>query len=301
MVRITEPGVYSVPKADYHGDKITPSPSLSSSGARKIMSECPAKFWYDRNHPDDKPSDALRIGDAAHEWLLEGDTWPARHGVLPEDHDGRTKVGKEAIVAIESLGKHPLKWAEFEAIKAMVDALKAHPFAHAAFRNGKPEQSIYWRDEETGIWCRARPDWLPSTGTILADYKTTRSAHPDYLSKAISDLGYHCQAEWYMTGVRALGLIKEPSFVFAFQEKEAPYLITAVEVPPEDIYEASILNRKARHIFARCLRENRWPGYADDVIAVGQPGWARKRFQDNKDAGLFEVAAEMQKPLQTVE
>jgi hypothetical protein len=296
-MKITEPGVYSMPAADYHADAC-PTPSLSSSGARKLLSTCPARFWYDRNNPPE-PSEALDIGSAAHEWLLEGETWPLRHGVLPEDHNARTKAGKEAEEAIVAAGKRPLKWGAFEQIKAMVEALKAHPFAHAAFRNGKPEQSLFWQDEETGIWCRARPDWLPTKGTIITDYKTTRSANPDHLSKAITDYGYHQQAEWYMAGARALGLIKDPGFVFVFQEKEPPYLVTVAEAEPEDIYEASILNRRARHLFARCLRENRWPGYADDVIAIGQRPWARKQFQERKDAGLYEVAAAMQAPLST--
>ena len=77
MLRITEPGIYTMPKADYHADPC-PTPSASSSFVRRMMSTCPAKAWHERQNPR-KPTEALDFGDAAHEWLLEGDAWPQRH------------------------------------------------------------------------------------------------------------------------------------------------------------------------------------------------------------------------------
>lgn len=284
-------GIFTMPAEEYHA-----RPELSSTGARQVLKECPARYWWDRQYPKE-PSDALDVGSAAHEWLLEGETWPQRHGILPESHDARTKDGKAQIEAIRESGKRPLKWGDFETIKAMVKALHAHPFAGAAFRNGKPEQSLFWVDEDSGLRLRARLDWLPNNGTIFADYKTTRSAEPGAIQKAMYEYGYHQQAEWYLSGIQALDICKQPSFLFVFQEKEPPFVVTCVQPHADALGWAKIMNRKARHVVAECIRTGHWPGYADDIITLDLPGWASKQLTEKSEAGLFEVAQRMQAPI----
>jgi hypothetical protein len=276
--RITAPGLYpGIPAEAYHGDKLTPEPALSSSGARKIMSSCPAQFWWDHENPPE-PTEALDVGSAAHEWLLEGDTWPQRFTVLPEDHNGATKAGKARIEEIEASGKRPLKHDAFATINAMHDALVAHEFALSAF----------------SIWCRARLDAMPRRGTIFADYKTCRSADPDDLRKSIADYGYHQQAAWYCEGIRALGICPNPTFLFVFQQKTPPYLITPVVLDQTTLDWGAALNRKAKAIFAHGLRTGQWAGYADDIITLGLPVWATKQLEDMEALG--KLAAELQAP-----
>lgn len=291
---ITSPGVYPLPANVYHGHKW----ALSSGRAKSLVDpeSCPAKVRHADENPEVRTKD-MDFGKAAHEWLLEGDSWPQRFTVLSEGHNGTTKAGKAEVAEIEAAGKIPLKHEAFETIKAMVDALKAHSFAWKAFRNGRIEQSLYWKDAETGIWCRCRPDYLPIRGNILVDYKTQRSAAPIYLRRSMYNLGYHQQADWYCTGVRELGLIESPRFVFIMQEKTPPYLVKAVESNPNALAWAAIQNRAARHIFARCLRSGEWPDFGDDVEQIDLPPWAEKQLQDQSDSGLFEIAAEFQAPL----
>ena len=299
MLRITEPGIYTMPKADYHADPC-PTPSASSSFVRRMMSTCPAKAWHERQNPR-KPTEALDFGDAAHEWLLEGDAWPQRHVVLPEDYDGRTKAGKEAVAAIESQGKQPLKYEAFETVKGMVSALRAHDYAGAAFTNGTAEQSLFWKDEETGIWCRARLDWLTEGATFFPDYKTARSVRPDDLSRAMWDYGLHMQADWYETGLRALGICAKPRLLLIAQEKVAPYLVVPFLPDADAMGWAAMQNRRARHIFADCLASGKWPGYVEDVATLPLPGWAQTNLTKQSESGLFEIAYRMQAPVEPVE
>jgi hypothetical protein len=293
MAQPLAPGVYQMPAATYHA-----RPELSSSGARRLLETCPAKFLFERNNPPE-PTNALDVGSAAHEWLLEGETWPQRHGVLPEDHNGSTKIGKERVAAIEADGKRPLKWGEFETIKAMVKALREHPFAHAAFANGKSEQSLFWHDDDSGVGCRCRLDFLPDRGTIFGEYKTTRSAHPTYLQKAIAEFGYHQQVEWNLWGIRQLKICRNPSMVLVFQEKEPPYLVTCVVPHADAIAWAEVQNRKARHIFAECSATGIWPGYVDDVTTLNLPPWSLAQLIDKNEKGLFKIAMDMQAPINT--
>lgn len=285
--KITEPGVYTLSLDAYHAHD-----SLSSSGARQLLAECPARFRYG----EPGRTKALDLGDAAHEWILEGEAWPQRHVVLNDDFNARTKDGKARIEEIEASGRRPLKASDFAIIKAMKQALEAHPLASAAFHNGKPEQSLFWRCSEFGIWCRARPDYLRLDSRIVPDYKTTRSAEPEYLMKAMFEYGYHQQAEWYLRGIETLGLIEEPRMLFVFQEKEPPFLVTCVTPSDVALQWAALQNRKAREVYARCLQTGVWPGYADDVVTLDLPVWAEHRLHDRSERGKFEIAAQMQSP-----
>lgn len=288
--RIDVPGVYDLTAEEYHGDP-APEPSLSSSGARLIMSECPAIYWHERNHPP-PPSDAFVIGSAAHEWLLEGERWPQRHRVLPADHNGSTKDGKARVRAIADAGLRAVRHDDFEAIKAMKAALEAHEWAGAAFQNGRAETSAFWIDRRFGIWCRCRPDFMPSRGTIIPDYKTCTSANPEHIRKDIARFGYHQQAAWYCDGIAALGLIERPTFLFVFQAKTPPYLVTCITLDEDTLEWGRMLNHKAKATFAECLRTGRWPGYADDIITLGLPGWESKRLQDMSDLGRLAIEAQ---------
>jgi hypothetical protein len=280
---VTEPGVYAMPFADYLADP-APEPSLSSTGARQLVAECPARYWHDRNHPR-PPTDALVLGSAAHEWLLEGETWPQRHFVLPDLHDARTKDGRDRLAAIAKDGLRPIKAVDFEAIKAMREALAAHDFARSAFRHGRAETAMFWRDAIFDVWCRGRLDFLPYSGRVFPDYKTCASAQPDAIRRSIASYGYHQQAAWYVDGIRALGVCDDPIFLFVFQEKAPPYLVTCVALDEDALGWGRQLNERAKGTFRRCLSTGRWPGYADDILTLGLPAWERQRLERLSEAG----------------
>lgn len=292
---ITEPGVYKIPEADYHADPC-PLPSLSSSGARKIMSECPALYWYDRNNPREK-TNALDVGSLAHAMILEGDEWRNRFAVLPEDHNARTNEGKAIQAGYEESGMTVIKHADFEKVAAMADAIRAHKLASAVFSNGRPEMTLAWQDKQFGIWKRVLLDWLPNDGgRIFADMKTTISANPEALRKTMYNYGYHQQAAWYLDGIKALGLTDRPSFIFVFQEKQPPYQVVIAQPDETALMWARTLNEKASETFARCLDAGHWPGYSDDVEVLSLPGFAEHEYQRRDGMSAFDIAAEYQSP-----
>lgn len=295
---VTKPGVYSVPADIYHRDDgVCPSWSLSSTGARKIVSTCPALYWHERNNPS-PPSTAFRVGSAAHEYLLEGETWPQRHFVLPEDHNGRTKDGKALVAEAEAEGLRVITHEQFETVKAMREALLRDPLARAALENGQAERSLYWRDEEFGIWRRARPDWLPTVGRFIVDYKTTDDPNPDEIERDIKAYGYHLQADWYLAGNNALELIEAAIFIFLFQGKKPPHLVVPTVIRADDLVRGAIANHYAMGQFAHGLRTGQWLDYAKgEVLELGLPGWAANDFDKRHERGLFEVAYRMQRPL----
>lgn len=270
---ITLPGVYDIPADVYHADPIEGG-SLSASGVKKLLSpSCPALYKYERDNPP-PPRRLFELGHAAHKEVLGS----GPDLVLVDRDRWDTKEVKAQLAEIRAAGGVPLKRAEWDMVRAMAAALRAHPIAGPLLdpASGRAEQSLFWRD--SGIWRRARVDWLRDARPgrlIVPDYKTCDSAAPDDLPKAIHNLGYHRAAAWYRAAVRALGLDEDPAFVLVFQEKTPPYLVTVAEPDRDALARGEAENRAAIEIYRECMETGVWPGYADDVVTVGLPPWVK--------------------------
>lgn len=263
---ITEPGIYDgIPDHDYHADPV-PGGSLSSSGARKLLATCPARYDYDRRHPP-APSKTFDIGHAAHKMILG--TGPHLE-VVPGDR-WDTKATKAKVAEIRAAGGVPLKQAEYDAVQAMVDAVHRHPLANALLSAGQAEQSLIWVDERTGVWRRARVDRLRTDA--LVDLKTCESADEEHIQRAIHRYGYHSQGDWYQAGAAALGLGDLP-FIFVFIEKAPPHLIHVVQLDADTLAAGRRINDRAVDLFADCTRTGEWPGYPADITTISLPPYA---------------------------
>lgn len=285
---ITEPGVYELDDETYHDDPV-PGGSLSNSDAKLLLPpSCPAKYRYVRDHGR-PPKRAFDVGHAAHKLVLgAGPELVAVAGTGKAGPDTwATNVDKERVAAVRERGAVPLHPAEMVLVQAMADALRAHPIAAALFdpEHGQPEQSLFWVDQETGVWCRARPDWLPAPRAgrmVVPDYKTCDRADLDSLSKDIYKHAYYRQAPWYLDGVRALGLADDDAaFVFVCQEKEPPYLINIIEPDAEALAAGRARNRHAREVYRDCAATGIWPGYSSDIELISLPRWATYQLEES--------------------
>ena len=272
------PGLHQdVSNEDYHRDPVEGG-SLSSSGARDLLPpSCPALFQWKRTHGS-PPKATFDFGHAAHRAVLdEGETIE-----YIDAPDWRTKAAKEQREQAREAGKVPLLDKERETVEAMADAIRAHPVASALLAtDGRAEQTIVWQDQRTGINCRARIDWLPNPTSgrlLITDYKSCNSAEPEAISRAVHDYGYHQQGDFYTQGAIALGLGgPETAFVFIFQEKKAPYLVTVCELDHAARTIGASRNRWAMDTYAQCEADGHWPAYSDDVEIISLPPWAEKQ------------------------
>lgn len=278
---ITVPGVYSIPVEAYHADPVKGG-SLSHSGARKLLApSCPAKFKYERDHGR-KPKREYELGHAAHKLVLG----VGEELIVIKSDNYKTKAAQQAQAEARAEGKVPVLEHEYEIVKAMAAALRADKLAAALLEpgTGQPEQSLFWRDPETGVTRRARLDWLRTNapGRLwVVDYKTCTDASNDALERAANDFGYFQQSGWYLDGVNALALGDSPRFVFVFQEKTPPYLVHVVEPTALALEAGHFYNRKALHTYAECVRTDTWPGYspdADHLTQISLPPWAQNRY-----------------------
>ncbi|MFE9398610.1 PD-(D/E)XK nuclease-like domain-containing protein [Streptomyces flavidovirens] len=264
------PGMYDIPAELYHSDPI-PGGSLSSTGARTLVNQCPARFHYDLTHP--QPYKAVfDFGTAAHKLVL-GD---GPELVLVDEARWDTNATKARLAGIRAAGDIPLKRADLQRVHDMATALSEDPEAAdlLAPGSGVAEQSLFW--EIGGVWCRARVDFLRDDQ--LVDYKTCRSAHPDAIQKAIQEHGYHVQEDWYRRGAAALGLVDEQApFPFIFQEKDPPYLVTVVRL---DLWRdiAHQLSERALFIYNTCRTSGHWPAYTTETALISPPAWLERQY-----------------------
>lgn len=321
--KITIPGVHDIPADAYHGN-CCDGPSLSHSGARDLVEECPAMFWHGSPLNPAHVREEKRqfdFGSGAHLLSLEPDQWSERVVIV----EGKTKDGKPSKGYTSddakaqrdgayAAGKIPLLVSDVDAIHAMRARLLEHPIARKLFRGGRSERSYFWRDAATGVWLKCRPDREADDLSWLADYKTVPSVHPRYLQRRVFDHGHHSQAAWYLDGVERAGKRRPDHFFFVAQQNEEPHLVTVYQIETRAIEWGQMANRRAIDLFARCVAANDWPAYRDPktpdrdtVLTIGLPGYAEFQLTDRMDAGEFDRikfsaaqlqrAAEFQRPL----
>ena len=178
---------------------------------------------------------------AAHLAVLE----PARQAdsiVVIEAGDYRSSKARDARDAARTEGKVPLLPYQLDIVQAIAASIRAHPIAAPAFKGGEAEVTLAWHDPETGIPCKARPDYLPAHGQWLVDLKTAASANPRSWRDQAYRLGYHARAAWYLDGAAAVLRQAPEEYWFVIVEKEAPYLVSVVSFD-EDALRWGLVNR----------------------------------------------------------
>lgn len=280
-----EDGIHpDLPEDVYHADP----DSLSSSGARRILSTSPRKFLltpriekreWDVGHVVHK----LILGKGSEVAMLD----PAVHGLTadgkPTKNYRSTAMWKDAEEEARARGAVPVSLADYETAQLMAAAVHDNPYAADLLSVGAPEVSGYWRDPITEARLRFRADWLHPgrTRLIIVDYKTTKNAEPRAFWKSVAEYGYHQQDAWYRDGAVACGLDDDPLFLFIAQEKEYPYEVTVHESKPPDVARGRALNRRAINIWAECHKTGEWPGYPPGIHTIEHPRYAVYREEES--------------------
>lgn len=266
-----EPGLYNISADLYHSDPV-PGGSLSSTGARKLVKDCPAKFkyWLDHREP---PKKDLEFGTAWHSVVLED----GPELVLVDAARWDTNAIKAEVAAIRAEGNIPLKRAQLQQIHDMAAALRADADALRLLEpgSGVAEQSAFW--EDNGIWRRSRFDFLRDDGQLV-DCKSARSCRREDLEKAFWEHGYAQQQDFYEAGGIALDLIDpERPMQFVLQEKDPPYLVVVTTCDPMARAIGRHLNEVALNTYAICRESGEWPGYLPNPMTA-LPSWVERQY-----------------------
>lgn len=282
-MKITEPGVYDLPEADYHADPCV-EPSLSSGVAKVLLDRSP---WHARiQHPRLNPAyeaengKQFDLGRAAHSLIL-GD--PKQFAYIEADNY-TTKAAREQRDAAYEASKIPLLPGQAATLDAMNDAFwpqlaRMEPLA-AAWEVGRSEQSMIWHDH--GVWCRARADRLCRGPNIIFDYKSIKNAAPENCVRQVFKMGWDVQNGFYRRGANDLARAHEFRFIFLFQETESPHALTAVEFDPKALAYADDRALKAIEHWGQCVDADEWPGYPERICYAELPTWTDKRWAEEQ-------------------
>lgn len=290
--RIEKPGIYRIPLALYHDD-CAAGPSISSSGLRTIFLKSPAHYFICSYLNQNRTMEAVALpkvlGSAAHHLLLGEDDFSTMFVARPPKLGGAPWQGnrtacKQWLADQESAGRTVLLHAQLDQVRGMARNLADHPLVKAGILNGRVECSMIWRDEETGVWLKARPDAIPTDSGDFADLKTT-SRHGFDLDRQVSELRYDMQAALVKWAARAvLGLAME-SFSFVFVGSEPPHCVDVLTLDKPEIEAAEADLRVAVNVFAQCVQTGKWFGPAgtqNDARYVYISEWARKSAENRR-------------------
>lgn len=240
-------------------------PYVSNSYLGRLAS-CPAKALVPR---EDTP--ALIFGRAVHCYILEGKRTFNKEFVIAPDIDKRTKDGKEEWDTFlkKAKDKTIISSTDFKTICDMKDSILKHPFAPILLKEGVSEQTVIWRDDETEIICKCRPDRVPSGDKgVLVDLKTTNDASEKAFTHAVINYGYARQAAFYMDGItKATGMTFD-AFVFIVVEKEPPYRVEVYELDMEFIGWGYEKYKELLRLEKQCRQNGRYPHYQNAGASV---------------------------------
>lgn len=263
--------VEGISNDDYHR-----MPHLSKSQLSDFMVS-PENYYRlhrDPNRPLREETPSMRIGTLTHCLTLEPDAFEERYAVGP-DVSRATKDWKQWD-AMQAPHKVRIKPDEHAASLAQAQSLRAHTEISELLSSGRPEVSAFWRDEETGLLLRCRPDWLHETsdGWIILDVKTTSDkVSPSAFARTCATYGYGVQAALYSEGVEKATGKPVLAFLFGVVSTSYPYLSSCCMFDDDSLASAHKQYRAALTAYADCKEKGEWPGYSG-VQIIRLPAWA---------------------------
>ena len=262
-------GFYNdISNEDYHS-----GPGYSSSQLKNaLISAYHLKYYMD--HPKSFGS-GVDLGTVSHEVILDPASFKKNWMTAPAEF--KTKSSKGYYT-----------WA-----KALEDekqiALASHvKIAHEIKRNmpaeirktiedSTVEQSLYWKDSETGLLLKVRPD-MRIDGGILLDLKTTsQGADLSSFSKTISKFSYHLSAAMYLEGATNVFNESYTDFRFIVSETLPPYQTAHYTLDFGSLEKGKELFKRAKALIKKSIDQGKWGGYPAECQSISIPGYAFDR------------------------
>jgi hypothetical protein len=157
-------------------------------------------------------------------------------------------------------------------VQRVAAAIRSHPRAAYLLDGAEVETSLFWRDRQFDVPCKARLDARNHGGVF--DIKTARDASRDGFSRAIGDLKYHLQAAFYINACEHV-LNESPRFFgFVAAEKEPPYAVACYFLDGASIMAGARWMNIALERYREALESGKWTGYPEDIQTISVPRYA---------------------------
>lgn len=294
---IPEIGVFrDVPAAVYHRWE-----AASASRLNVIRQRSPKHMRWEADHPSPS-TPALVLGEAVHTLILQPQLWPDRYvipgpceAVLKSGDRKGDRCGSSARGQVNGewlCGKHGgesggdsrivLSSYDVGTVEGMRNAVLSDPWARSLLDSRTDtELSIVWRDEETGVLCKARMDAACFASSLVWDLKTTQDASPAGFAKSLANFGYDLQAAHYLEAVQQsretdYGV---SDFCFVCVEKEPPHATAVYRVTDRNLSAVRERRLGLLRAYGECVESGNWPGYSDTIQDIEVPAWEMKKLE----------------------
>lgn len=265
---------------DVQPDAYHALPGLSSSIATTVVSRSPLHGWSQHGAYGARsrtPTKYMDRGSIVHALVLG-----KGKDIAVLDFDSyKTNAAKAARDEARALNRTPILSEDYGEALMLSVVIKSKLEARGLILNGQSEVAIEWtEDSDYGpVPCRGMLDHVfLDTGRIV-DLKVVTNAAPSKVERSSEDYGYAIQACAYQRALRALdpSLAGRTEFIFAFCEPEEPFAINLSR--PCGAFEHIGERRwlRAVNAWGKCIRDNHWPAYGDDINFVSPPQWALAR------------------------
>lgn len=278
--------VHDMPAEDYHA-----VPALSATGLKALARSA----WHFKNRPEIKPTRPMLRGTLAHCAVLEPHAMAKRYVVVPADAPRRpSRAQLDAKKPSDESRAAMSWWADFNASAAgrqivsaedyaitqmQLQALADEPTIAGILKEGVGEASVFWRCKRTGVYCKARPDWMtPPVGrrVTLLDLKSTADESPSGFGRAAARMKYHLQRAHYVDGVQQATGWQVDEFVFAAVTSAPPVLAVPYFLNDAIKEQADDERAELMDLYARCLESGHWPAYGAGLQMLDFPAYAKR-------------------------
>lgn len=178
--------------------------SIDQSQLKQFLKN-PADWAYHRLNDDHKPTDAMKFGTAFHAYLLG----TSDVVILPEGESFRSKDNQKWRADQLEAGNIIVSYNDMQLLKRMKEGIEQtslmpeYPDYMEIIEQGTKEQCIEWKDRQTGLMLKAKPDLIPVGTDYLVDLKTAQKADAESFAKEVINYGYHIQTVFYRAAVAA--------------------------------------------------------------------------------------------------
>lgn len=178
--------------------------SIDQSQLKQFLKN-PADWAYHRLNDGHKPTDAMKFGTAFHAYLLGTSDVVS----LPEGESFRSKDNQKWRDEQLEAGNIIVSYNDMQLLKRMKEGIEQtslmpeYPDYMEIIEQGTKEQCIEWKDRQTGLMLKAKPDLIPVGTDYLVDLKTAQKADAESFAKEVINYGYHIQTVFYRAAVAA--------------------------------------------------------------------------------------------------
>lgn len=278
---IEAPGLYKgLSNEDYHASK-----GISNSQMSYLLPpHSPKEFWYkylSGKAPKQEDQSHFSVGSAVHTLVFEPETFKDRFYTVVEIPKRNTIMGKTAYEAMEktAAGRSILDKADQDLVFEMAANITSHKmWKNLKATSGNIEDSLAWRDPESGTLLRSRPDYY--NNDVIIDLKTTKDSSDISFKRSVVEYAYHRQAALAIDGLTALTGRFYSSVVLFVVDKNPPHLVRCYVLTGSAVDQGRIDYKHAAMNYSKCMESGRWDGHPEIIEDIDIPSWAYRSYDN---------------------